>query len=397
MKVLRAVAAGLGVLTVGVFATVLTTTSGCASFGALPEGDRLVKLQASPRWQEDHLENEEATTMMTDSGKSGRVWREFIFGTDAMTAPPCELALINPAATLRTPPASGLRVTWLGHSTTLIEIDGVRVLSDPMWSERASPYTLVGPRRFHPPPLPFDQLPSIDAVIVSHDHYDHLDMNTVKKLAARGVRFHVGLGVGAHLEEWGVPAEQIAEHQWWEERELPGGVKVISTPARHFSGRGLTRRNRALWSSWAVVGPKHRVYFSGDTGQTAAFKTIGEKLGPFDLSMLEVGQWNEAWGQIHLGPRGALTAHQALGAKRFMPIHWSTFELGLHDWSEPAETVFTEGPKLGVSVLTPRLGEPIEPSTGASGEPWWRQYPPTASSCPGAPSHARRPIEEWPI
>jgi len=326
--------------------------------------------------------NEEPSAVMKE-GSLATV-PSWFFGKE-MRVPNCPLPVAFDAAkVLETAPSSGLRITWLGHSTTLVEIDGVRILTDPVWSERASPSTLVGPRRFHPPPLAFDALPNLDAVVVSHDHYDHLDMATVQKLAARGVVIHVPLGIGAHLASWGVPGAQIAEHDWWQRSELPFGVELVSTPARHFSGRGVLDRDRTLWTSWSVVGPKHRVFISGDTGLTATLATIADRFGPFDVALLEIGQYHPSWGDIHLGPIGALDAHARLRARKLLPIHWSTFELGLHAWSEPAETLTVEAEKRGVEVLTPRPGEPIEPTATdrVATAAWWRALPPIASRCP---------------
>ena len=213
---------------------------------------------------------------------------------EKLVEPSCQLPTIDATEALKTPPKSGLRITWLGHSTTLVEIDGVRILTDPQWSLRASPSTWVGPLRFHPPPLPLASLPKLDAVVISHDHYDHLDMNSVRTLALTGVVFHVGLGVGAHLRAWHIPDGQIVEHDWWSERSI-GALRLVATPAQHMSGRrGVTGNDSTLWTSWALIGPTHRVYFSGDTGLSDAFTTIGEKLGPFDVSMLEIGQWHQA-------------------------------------------------------------------------------------------------------
>ena len=276
----------------------------------------------------------------------------------------------DPLASWAKTPDSGLRVTWLGHSTTLVEIDGARVLTDPNWSERSSPSRWVGPRRWHPPPIAIADLPPIDAVVISHEHFDHLDMTTIRALAARGTSFHVGLGVGAHLLAWGVPRERVFEHDWWERATIAPGVSVVSTPARHFNGRGIPWRLGALWTSWAIEGPGHRVYFSGDTGLQQAFREIGEREGPFDVVMLEIGQFDKDWGDIHLGPRGALEATQMLGAKRLLPIHWGTFNLAYHAWDDPIETVTREA--KDVTVFTPRLGQPIEPTTDPKTEPWWR-------------------------
>jgi hypothetical protein len=255
---------------VGVILLVVTT-QGCASFGGVATGARLDRMRASPQWKDDEFVNVEPTTVMQEgSGAALTQW----LSSDVMRVPSCPLPMTADVGTsLKSPPKSGLRITWLGHSTTLVELDGLTILTDPMFSERASPTSLVGPRRFHPPPLPLDALPRIDAVVVSHDHYDHLDMASIKALAAKGIPIHVGLGVGVHLEAWGVPAAQIHELEWWQERVI-GGVRLVSTPARHFTGRRGFGNNRALWTSWTFVGPTHRVFFSGDTGLTSQFKEV---------------------------------------------------------------------------------------------------------------------------
>ncbi len=351
------------------------------SFGAAPDASELARMRASKRFVGDRFENVEPTTTMA-AGSAWTSLKDWATG-DEMRAPICPLPLVTDAAArLSRPASSGLRVTWLGHSTTLLEIDGATILTDPIWSERASPSRWVGPKRFHPPPLALADLPHLDAVVISHEHYDHLDMATVVALAARGVPFHVPLGIGAHLALWGVPRAQIVEHDWWDSAPLPGGVTLVSTPARHFNGRGVPWRTGALWTSWSIVGPHHRVFFSGDTGRTEAFRDIAAREGPFDLALLEIGQYHPTWGDIHLGPLGALDTFAMLGAKTLLPIHWATFELGYHAWSEPAETLVREGAKRGARIVTPLLGEPIEPTRSPATTAWWRPYPPIAARCP---------------
>jgi L-ascorbate metabolism protein UlaG (beta-lactamase superfamily) len=370
---------GSVVLGLALFILAWLSTDHFGAFGGSPDA---AHLRPSPHFQGEKFVNAEPTSLM-----AGSRWfwalKEWAFGKQ-MRAPICPLPVVSDApALLAERPASDLRLTWLGHSTVLVEIDGATVLTDPMWGERASPSRWVGPSRFHAPPVPIAALPRVDAVVVSHEHYDHLDEGSVRALAARGVPFHVPLGIGAHLAAWGIPAAQIFEHDWWQEMTLaPSGVRLVSTPARHFNGRGLPWRTGALWSSWSIVGPRHRVFFSGDTGPTESLREIARRLGPFDVGMFEIGQYNQAWGDIHLGPEGALEAHARLGAKVMLPIHWSTFVLAYHDWSEPAETLLRLAEARGVRLVTPRLGEPIQPTTDPQTTAWWRALPPIAAKCP---------------
>ncbi len=235
--------------------------------------------------------------------------------------PPGPLPSMSPLQDWSRPAETGLRATWLGHSTVLLEVDGFRVLTDPVWGERASPVTFAGPKRFQPVPVSIAELPPLDAVVISHDHYDHLDHPTILELARVDVPFVTSLGVGAHLEAWGVPAARIIELDWWERADLPGGLTITAAPSQHFSGRGIHDRNSTLWSSLVVRGSRHAVFFSGDTGLTPEYTEIRDRLGPFDLVMLEVGAFHPAWGDIHLGPEHALEALELLGGGNFLPVH----------------------------------------------------------------------------
>jgi L-ascorbate metabolism protein UlaG (beta-lactamase superfamily) len=299
---------------------------------------------------------------------------EFFFG-GRKRKPPAPLPVVSPIDAWRDPSRAGLRATWLGHSTVLLEVDGARILTDPVWSDRASPSQIVGPRRFHPPPVAIDRLPPLDAILVSHDHFDHLDESAVRALArASAAPFFTALGVGARLEAFGVPAPRIIELAWWERGEVPGtAIEIAATPAQHFSGRGLLDRDRTLWASWVVRGPRHRIFFSGDTGLEPELPTIARTFGPFDLVMLEVGAYHPAWGDIHLGPEQALEAHAALGGGRFLPVHWSTFDLALHGWDEPILPLERAARERGLPLVAPRIGQPIDLADRPLPiDPWWR-------------------------
>jgi L-ascorbate metabolism protein UlaG (beta-lactamase superfamily) len=299
--------------------------------------------------------------------------REYFFGGQRRT-PPAPLPSMNPLAEWARAPQTGLRATWLGHSTVLVEVDGLRVLTDPVWGERASPFSFAGPKRFQPVPVPISALPPLDAIVISHDHYDHLDRDSVVELAKLDVPIVTSLGVGAHLEEWGVPAKLVTELDWWESIEVKqrGGLSITAAPSQHFSGRITASRNSTLWSSFVFRGPRHSVFFSGDTGLTPEYEAIAARVGPFDLVMLEVGAYHPAWGDIHLGPENALSALKLLGGGAFLPVHWGTFNLAMHDWDEPAETLVRLAEPSEVRLVMPRLGEAMEPSLVERVDAWWR-------------------------
>ncbi|MDE2252392.1 MAG: MBL fold metallo-hydrolase [Gammaproteobacteria bacterium] len=346
---------------------------GVRSLGRKPQGARLERIRASLAWTGERFHNlHPIMPGLRQAGVSMPTLAEFICG-GGRRAPRRPLPSVDPLDAWRRPPASGLRATWLGHSTVLVEIDGLRVLTDPVWGPRASPTRFAGPKRFQPAPVELRELPPLDLVLVSHDHYDHLDYPTIRKLRRQDVPFVTSLGVGAHLEAWGVRPERIVELDWWESHQLPGtGLTVTAAPAQHFSGRSLNDRNATLWSSMVIRSPRHAVFFSGDTGLTTEYRTIGARLGPFDLVMLEVGAFHPAWGDIHLGPENALAALALLGGGPLLPVHWGTFSLAMHAWDQPAEVLLQLAPQAGVQLLMPRLGEPVEPAHAERALPWWR-------------------------
>ena len=312
-------------------------------------------------------------------GSMLKTMREFMLDDTTVRVPTAPLPMVpRRGAELASAPEGGLRITWLGHSTMLIELDGARVLTDPIWGERASPVGFAGPKRFFAPPLPLDQLPPIDAVVISHDHYDHLDRETIKALKDKVGLFVVPLKVGEHLRDWGVADNKIRELDWWQETPV-AGLRLVCTPARHFSGRGLLGRDSTLWSSWALLGPAHRVYFSGDGGMSPSFAEIGERLGPFDVTMMEVGAYHPNWADIHSGPEQAVQAHLDLRGGIMMPIHWGTFNLAMHGWTEPAERLLVAAKQRSVQLAMPRPGESVVPSDVMAAERWWPELPWTSA------------------
>ena len=356
-------------------------------------------MRASPRWAGERFRNVHPIQPgLRDPNASMPTLKDFIC-IEGRRVPSKPLPSMDPLEAWRRRPGSGLRATWLGHSTVLIEIDGVRLLTDPVWGPRASPLRLAGPKRFQPVPVALRAMPPVDLVIVSHDHYDHLDYPTMRALARSDVPFVTSLGVGAHLEDWGIRPGRITELDWWETHELAkGGVRVTAAPSQHFSGRTLKTRNLTLWSSFVVRSERHSVFFSGDTGLTTEYEQILARLGPFDLVMLEVGAWDAAWGDMHLGPHNALKALTLLGGGAFLPVHWGTFSLAMHDWDQPAEVLLEQGPRSGARLLMPRLGEPVEPALAADRvDPWWRSV--DGAELPVSESReSRLPTEiPWPI
>lgn len=339
------------------------------AMGARSSGARLERLLKSPHFENGAFRN--SLPERTDVWRASAKWVKG--GSHREPSSPVAVE-VRQTSDYDEPPETGLRITWLGHSSMLVELDGRRVLFDPVFGERCSPSSYYGPKRFFAPPLPVSELPSLNAVVISHDHYDHLDQPTIEQLRDRGVAFVAPLGVGAHLEAWGVSSDRITELDWWEETAV-AGLRLVATPARHFSGRGLRDRNATLWAGWALIGAEQRVFFSGDTAMFPGFEEIGTRLGPFDATMIEVGAYDESWADVHLGPEQAVAAHQAVRGELLIPVHWGTFNLALHAWTEPAERLIVAAEKAGVRVLTPRPGGGLEPKTSAPVARWWPEVP----------------------
>lgn len=279
------------------------------------------------------------------------------------------------AAIYQCKPENGLRITWMGHSSLLIEIDGRIILTDPVWSERASFLPFMGPKRFFEAPLPLNSLPRPDAVIISHDHYDHFDKNTIEFFAGSGVNFICSLGVGKYLQKWGVESNFISEVDWGDSVMIQNDVVVTAAPSRHFSGRGIVRRNETLWSSFVIKGTQHNIFFGADSGWFPGFAEIGDAYGPFDITMLEIGAYGKYWPDIHMGPDNASNAHLALGGKLMMPIHWGTFNLAPHAWYEPIERLLGFAGEKHIRLFAPEPGKPTDVK-GEMISRWWEKYLP---------------------
>jgi len=348
-------------------------TNFLAAFGASATGDRLARIQRSPQYRDGKFRNPVETRKMPPGTFWQMVRRGLAGGEQRVPPSPLPVASLTPAVFAQAPP-SGLRVTWFGHATTLVEIDGHRVLVDPVWCERASPSQAFGPKRFHPPPLALQALPRLDAIVFTHDHYDHLDMTAVRTLVGsvtqERVPFIVPLGVGAHLERWGVVASRIVELDWWETTAVRG-LTLAAGSARHFSGRGLSGE-RTLWACWSIIGPTHRVFHSGDTGPFDGIAENGRRYGPFDLTLIKIGAYAEQWPDIHVTPEEAVRAHTLVQGKVMIPIHWATFNLAYHAWNEPAERVVAAAERAGARLVVPRIGQPVEPASPPPFDPWWR-------------------------
>lgn len=337
------------------------------------EGLRRERVRASKQFDGHSFFNPTTGAWRMPMGDMFTMMPEFVFG-GAKRRPQRALPITRPHEGWARPIETGLRITWLGHSTVLLEIDGHRVLTDPVFGERASPVSFAGPKRFHPVPAGLTELPELDAVLLSHDHYDHLCARTITALAGLSVPIVTSLGVGARLERLGVAPERIHELDWGESCAVRG-LRFTATPCQHFSGRGVGDRNATLWSSWVIEAQRHKVFFSGDTGYSEQFLETGEKYGPFDLVLIEIGAFQPGFELIHLGPENALKVFEMLGGGTLLPVHWGTFDLAIHAWDQPAETLLRLAAEQGQRILTPGLGQVIEPAQIDGPTPWWRELP----------------------
>jgi L-ascorbate metabolism protein UlaG (beta-lactamase superfamily) len=333
-----------------------------AAIGAKP-----ARTHDSPQFRDGKFRNAATTRATPDRASGQNAVREMLFGDREVRHPGGTIPLVRPGAAA----ADGLHVTWYGHSSALVEIEGRRVLVDPVWSDRVSPVSFAGPRRMHPLPVPLDELPALDAVLISHDHYDHLDWPTVRALVSHGeAPFLVPVGVGAHLRRWRVPESRIIELDWEQTAEV-AGLLLTATSAQHFSGRAL-RRDGTLWSSWVIAGRDHKAFYTGDSGYFDGYAAIGERHGPFDVTLVQIGAYDPAWPDIHMTPEEGVAAHLDLRGGLLVPVHWGTFVLALHPWTDPADRVWREAKARDVALAVPRPGERIDVADPPSVDGWWQ-------------------------
>ena len=335
--------------------------------------------EQSPQYTEGKFRNA-APRQAPGFGKTMAIMWRFMTEkpADAVPAQPPQVLPLTQADLLKAPDLSLWR---LGHSTMLLKLQGQFWLTDPVFSERASPFSFMGPKRFHAPPLSIDELPPITGVVLSHDHYDHLDYDAIQKLAPKVAHFVTPLGVGDRLMGWGVPAAKVQQFDWWQGTTI-AGVKLVATPAQHFSGRSLSDGNRTLWASWVIEAGQGadatRIFFSGDTGYFDGFKAIGERFGPFDLTLIETGAYDPQWPDVHMQPEESLQAHLDVKGRHLMPIHNGTFDLALHAWTDPFDRITALAEKAGVPLVAPVMGERLDIRQPALSKQWWKGPQPQA-------------------
>lgn len=339
------------------------------SFGKNPTGDRLNRIETSKNYRNGSFQNLIETTVMSEDASYFKVMVSFFSkGVDREPL----LALPTIKSDLKSTTVN-TEVVWFGHSTFLISLQGKKILCDPVLSERPSPVQYAGSKAYNGTRIYSEvDIPDLDLIIITHDHYDHLDYGTIVALHGRTKRFCVPLGVGEHLQHWGVPNEKIIELDWWDQKSIEG-IQVTATPARHFSGRGF-QRNKTLWASYVVEAADQRLFIGGDSGYDDSFKKIGERFGPFDIAFLECGQYDVQWPSIHMMPEETVKASLDLKAKVLVPVHWAKFTLALHPWKEPIERALKEAANLDVSVATPQIGQRFKVGEAAPSSTWWRQF-----------------------
>lgn len=341
-------------------------------FGQKPGDEHLEQIRQSPQHNGKTFENDGKVDVHFGLGKMGSVLRAY-WDAPADRSPADTFEILHPdPADIGKKHDSLLMITWFGHSAFLLEMEGKILMLDPMLGPASSPFSFMTKRFNRNLAVSFEDLPEIDAVLLSHDHYDHLDYPSIVALDKKVGRFFVPLGLGSHLQRWGVEPSKITELDWWDEIEFEG-LRFACTPSQHFSGRSVNDRNCTLWASWAIMGQGKRLFFSGDSGYFPGFKTIGEKYGPFDIALMECGQYNELWQEIHMMPEETAQACVDVQSAVLMPIHWGMFNLSLHPWTEPVTRVSMAASALGLTLVTPQVGERFALNDSLPAMRWWEQ------------------------
>lgn len=329
--------------------------------------------KSSNQWKNNQFEYSEHTDLNLAFWKiPGIIYKQF--SGLSTRKPPRNIEVLKSKWEVSTDTRSPAKMMWFGHSTFLMEIAGQTLLIDPMFGPVPAPHPRLGNERFSRElPIDPEQLPPIDILLMSHDHYDHLDYGSIQKIKHKVNRYIMPLGMKRHFLKWGIPAHQLTELDWWQSTSIDG-LRLVCTPARHFSGRGMGDRCTSLWCSWIIQGSDENIFFSGDSGYGAHFKDIGQKYGPFDFAMIECGQYYKDWPLIHLLPEEAVTAAIDLRTRVAMPIHWGAFTLAFHSWTEPVERFLSKAKELNIQTCTPRIGEIITVNEKYPGSHWWREY-----------------------
>ena len=355
----------LSVLVLMTFGTIVILNR--SMFGKSPSGSRLERIRQSSNYKAGSFQNQHFTPVMPEDAGIFKVLKDGLFNrdkrnkpTDSLPSRKIDLKKLDPAREV---------LVWFGHSSYFLQIDGKKILVDPVFSGNASPFSFMvksfnGSDVYKP-----EEMPGIDYLLITHDHWDHLDDETVRKLTVGKVI--TGLGTGAHLERWGFNSEQIIELDWDERAVLESGLMVTATPGRHFSGRGL-KRNQSLWCSFVLDTPSKKIFIGGDSGYDSHFVKIGNEHGPFDLALLECGQYNVYWKYIHMMPEQTVQAAIDLQARTFMPVHWAKFALAYHAWDESIDRVTKEAGRLGIPIVHPMIGEELNLNDFGGHKQWWK-------------------------
>lgn len=347
----------------------------CSTFGTIPTGEDTLRMEASPQYDalnERFVNPDPEALRQVEEFKAD--WGEILkwLFVKGERTPDDPLPQTVPDLAAFSASTGGAEIIWFGHSSFLLRMDGKNILVDPVFSGRASPIPF-SVQRFQDPVITLEDLPEIDYIVISHDHYDHLDMDSVKFFRDKQAQFLVPLGVGSHLRGWGIDAGRITELDWWQSVQREG-IEFIAAPAQHFSGRGLFEKNKTLWASWIIRDERQSIFYSGDSGYNTHFKAIGDAYGPFDAALIETGQYNNKWRGVHMMPEEAAQAYFDLRAEMYIPVHWSMFELSMHTWYQPAMEIAAVAGTRGVNLVTPRLGEVVAIDTPPETTAWWQPW-----------------------